>query len=137
MRIRTLESEVSRLLGENVSLREQAIRLQYELDNGPKHSAWDKVDGLKQKLEGRLVELGGLLQELGNVQGAAKKERAGKRKSLSRSSPKRSPTQRPWKSNIALSDLLGESEGRLPPILEDKCFPRRTLEYVFSNDICI
>ena len=130
VRIRNLEGEVSRLLSENVSLREQVIKLHYEVENNPGRSGWDKVDGLKQQLETRLAELGGLLQELGDIQNTVIRERAVKRKSMNHISPKRSPNQRNWKNALNLSEVTGESDGRLPPILEDKCFPRRTLEYV-------
>ena len=130
MRIRNLESEVSRLLGENVSLREQIIKLHYTLDNSVGRGGWDKVDGLKQKLESGLTELGSILQELGEVQNKAVKECPAKRNITSHSSPKRSPNPRQWKNNLNLSDFAGEVDGRLPPILEDKCFPRRTLKYV-------
>ena len=119
---------MSRLLAENVSLREQVIKLHYEVENSPGRSAWEKVDSLKHRLETRLTELGGLLQELEDVQSSATKGRPVKRKSTSRASPKRSPNQRNWKTAITLSDITGEGDGRLPPILEDKFFPRRTLE---------
>ena len=88
------------------------------------------VDLVKGKLEAKLAELGGLVQELGNVQKNAESQRAQRRRSLYRSSPKRSPDQRNWKNTLTLPEVTGGADGRLPPIVEDKYFPRRTMEYV-------
>jgi len=130
VRIRNLESEVSRLLSENVSLREQVIKLHYEVDNSTGSQGLNGVDGVKTKLESKLAELGDLLRELGEIKSNAAKQRPQRRKSLTGSSPRRSPNQRDWKNRLTLSEVTRESDGRLPPIIEDKCFPRRTLEYV-------
>lgn len=89
------------------------------------------VDIVKGKLEKKLAELGGLVQELGNVEKNVDSQRAQRRRSLNRSSPKRSPDQRNWKNALTLSEVTGGADGRLPPIVEDKYFPRRTMEYVF------
>lgn len=125
-----METEVSRLLGENVSLREQIIKLHYELESNAGKPDTSTIDAFRIRLEAKLKEVGNLVQELGDVQKAAKKRSQQKRRSMdSRLSPKRSPNQRSWKNTQTLSDLMGEAEGRLPPILEDKQFPRRTLEY--------
>ena len=128
VRTRNLEGEVSRLLAENVTLREQVIKLNYEVENKHAQSEWDKVESLKQKLGARLAELGGLLQELGDVQSNAASKRPAKRKSTIRMSPKRSPNQRNWKNALTLAEVTGDADGKLPPIPEDKCFPRKTLK---------
>ena len=129
LRIRNLEGEISRLLGENVSLREQIIKLHYEVESNAKKPDYIQIDSFKIKLETKLKEVGDLVQELGQVQRDAKRRGQQKRKSLSNTiSPKRSPNQRIWKNTQTLSDLMGEADGRLPPILEDKYFPRQTLE---------
>ncbi|KAL9124111.1 MAG: hypothetical protein Q9217_006526 [Psora testacea] len=112
---------------QNVSLREQVIKLHYEVESNPGQSEWTKVDDLKQRLEARLTEFGGLLQELGDVQSSAARHRPIERKSLSRVSSKPSPKQRNWKTALVLSEVTGEPDGRLPPIPEDKSFPRRSL----------
>lgn len=88
------------------------------------------VDVVKSKLEAKLAELGGLVQELGQVQKNVDSQRAQRRKSVNRTSPKRSPDQRNWKNALTLSEVTGGAEDRLPPIVEDKYFPRRTMEYV-------
>ena len=86
------------------------------------------MDIVKAKLEAKLKELGGLVKELGEVQKIAGKSRAYKRKSTSQASPKRSPDQRNWKNALSLSEATGGADGRLPPIVEDKYYPRRTME---------
>lgn len=130
IRIRNLESEVSRLLSENVSLREQIIKLHYEAEKSIELAAFDSVNTVKGKLEAKLSELGQLVQELGNVQKNVASQRKHRRRSISRNSPKRSPDQRNWKNTLTLSEVTGGADGRLPPIFEDKYFPRRTMECV-------
>ena len=72
------------------------------------------------------------MQELGQAQRDAKRRAQQKREALSStSSPKRSPKQRMWRNTQTLSDLMGEADGRLPPIAEDKCFP----SYYSSDDL--
>lgn len=127
LRIRNLESEISRLLAENIAFREQCIKLQYELDNGPGGGAMEIVGEIRGRLEAKLTELGCLVQELGVIQ-KSKRNRSPRRKSTIRSSPKRSPDQKNWKNALTLSEVTGGTDGRLPPIVEDKYFPRRTLE---------
>lgn len=129
VRIRNLECEVSRLLGENVSLREQIIKLHYELEQTTNKAVLESVDTVKGRLETKLSELGNLVRELGEVQKTSDAQLARKRKSLDRKSPKRSPDQRNWRNTLTFSEVVGSGDGRLPPIVEDKYYPRRTLEY--------
>lgn len=130
VRIRNLESEISRLLSENIALRERVISLQYEVDKRPGHYVLEDMGTVKEKLEAKLTELGGLVQELGRIQVAVENPRSPRRKSMNRTEPKRSPDQKNWKNNLTLSEVTGGGDGRLPPIVEDKYFPRKTLEYV-------
>ena len=114
-----------------MSLREQIIKLHYEVEENASKPDSSRIDSFKKKLEDKLREVGDLVQELGEVQQEGKKRGHQKRKSIdTKASPKRSPNQRIWKNTQTLSDLMGEADGRLPPILEDKQFPRQTLEYV-------
>ena len=128
IRIRNLESEVSRLLSENVSLREQVIKLHHEAEKSTELAVLESVNNVKGNLEAKLSELGRLVQELGNVQKNVGSQRK-QRKSILRSSPKRSPDQRNWRNALTLSEVTGGADGRLPPIFEDKYYPRRTMEY--------
>lgn len=130
LRIRTLESEISRLLSENIALRERVISLQYEVDKRSGCAALADMGTVKEKLEAKLTELGGLVQDLGRIQVAAINPRSPKRKSMNQNESKRSPDQKNWKNNLTLSEVTAGGDGRLPPIVEDKYFPRKTLEYV-------
>lgn len=131
LRIRNLENETSRLLAENLSLREQILRLQIELENGKSQRVAETTRVLKAQLEIKLLEIGALINGLGNASPAAKKSsRSGK---VTCASPSTSPDQKNWKNMCSLSEAVGSQEGRLPPILEDKSYPRRTLEYLNSQ----
>ena len=120
VRIRTLECE-------NASLREQIIMLQHEAERSASKSMQESVDTVKSGLEAKLAEFGALVKDLGCVQMSAEKQRAQKRRSGNMSSPKRSPNQRIWKNRLTLSEAVRGADGRLPPIMEDKYYPRRTM----------
>ncbi|KAI4290657.1 MAG: hypothetical protein L6R35_000091 [Caloplaca aegaea] len=125
LRIRSLESEISRLLSENISLREQVIRLQFEIEH---NVGADSINTVRGRLETKLGELGSLVQELGNLQQDAEDQRAIRRRSGVKASPKKSPDQRNWKNGLTISEATGGADGRLPPIVEGKYYPRRTLD---------
>ena len=136
VRIRNLETEVSRLLAENVSLREQVIKIQYEAESGIRRSDRDKVYGVKRKLQERLGDIACLLEELEEV--GITKERPGRD---ARKAKRPSPTsmdERQSREGAGLADTKWEAEGRLPPILENKALSRKTLEYAIpaSGKIC-
>lgn len=130
LRIRSLESEVSHLLSENVSLREQVISLGQEIERLDEAKAFqDGVYDAKAKIDAKLIELSSLVTDLGSLPHKFDKPSHAKAKS----SILRDPGQ-------PISDLkrrsqnsefpVGADDGRLPVILEDKFYPRRTLEYV-------
>ena len=135
IRIRNLECETSRLLSENVTLREQNIQLQRQLEShGNRLSTADKVGQIKSQLEIKLAELGGLVYELGTIHKKTRRSNASQENSRPDGrTPKKSPDQRNWKNAFTLSEVTGQSDGRLPPILEDKLYPRRTLEYALIH----
>lgn len=127
LRIRNLENETSRLLAENLDLREQILRLKSELDNGKAQRIVDQTGEIKSQLEAKLLEIGALIGSLGQEPAPTKKSpKAGR---ISRTSLGQSPDQRNWKNMVTLSEAVAGQEGRLPPILENKSYPRRTLEY--------
>jgi len=132
LRIRNLENEVSRLLAENLGLREQILRLTGELENGRAQRIANHTGVVKSQLEVKLLELSQLITGLGDELAPTKKSpRTGK---ITRSSPSRSPDQKNWKNMCTLSEAVGGGQdGRLPPILENKSYPRRTLEYLQSR----
>lgn len=135
VRIRNLEGDVSRLLSENLTLRERIISLHHEVEKRPGRAMLDGMSAVKGRLESKLTELGELVQELGAVTAAGERRRSSKRRSIDRSSSKRlDPGQRTWRNGLSCSEFAGGLEGRLPPIMEDKYFPRKTLEYILGFD---
>lgn len=87
----------------------------------------DHVSAIKTNLEAKLLEIGALVTTLVDEppQPPRQPRKEGK---LARLSPTKSPDQRNWKNMCALSEAVGLDDGKLPPILEDKSYPRRTLE---------
>lgn len=126
LRIRNLENETSRLLTENLDLREQIIRLQHELENGQAQRIANTTGAIKSRLEEKLLEIGTLIASLGHA--PTPKKKSPQVEKTSRASPSESPEQRNWKNLCSLSEAVADQEGRLPPILENKTYPRRTLE---------
>ncbi|KAI9785754.1 MAG: hypothetical protein M1839_008771 [Geoglossum umbratile] len=125
LRIRNLEAEISRLLAENVSLREQVIKLQAQADRDRGRQVLENVEGIKRMIEGKIRELGDLVGGLG----AASLD-ISPRASRARRSPGKD--QKNWKNTFTLSEVTSNHEGRLPPILEDKMYPRRSID---SNEL--
>lgn len=121
LRIRSLESEVSHLLAENVSLREQIINLTQE--NERYESARMLHEGIyeiKSRLDAKLAELSTLASDLGMLPRKAGKMGADSDR------PKATAESR---SRTTESECnAGPEDGRLPAIVEDKYYPRRTLE---------
>ncbi|KAL5321737.1 hypothetical protein ACEPPN_009700 [Leptodophora sp. 'Broadleaf-Isolate-01'] len=127
LRIRNLENETSRLLAENLGLRGQILQLEGELENGRSQRIAQHTGVVKSQLEAKLLELGALLSGLGEVPSPQRKSRqSGK---VARASPATSPDQKNWKNICSLSEAVAGQEGRLPPILENKSYPRKTLEH--------
>ncbi|KAH7350971.1 hypothetical protein BKA65DRAFT_396711 [Rhexocercosporidium sp. MPI-PUGE-AT-0058] len=126
LRIRNLENETSRLLAENLGLRGQILQLQGELENGRSQRIAQHTGVVKSQLEAKLLELGALLSGLGEVPSPQRRRQSGK---VARPSPATSPDQKNWKNICSLSEAVAGQEGRLPPILENKSYPRKTLEH--------
>lgn len=119
LRIRSLESEVSHLLSENVSLREQVINLTQQterLEAGK--MLHDGIYDIKFKLDAKLAELSSLATELGSLP-----RKVGKLCDEQFDRPKQAAESRP-----RTEDMMGHEDGRLPAIVEDKFYPRQTLE---------
>ena len=87
----------------------------------------DDVGSIRSKLEAKLGQLGYLVQELGKAHGNLSMSRKSRRQSTPQRSLRKSPDR------ITLADISRNPQNPpLPPIIEDKLFPRRTLEYVFN-----
>ncbi|PGH13804.1 hypothetical protein AJ80_06192 [Polytolypa hystricis UAMH7299] len=135
LRIRGLEAEVARLLAENVSLREEVISVNHELDRCRPNKRLDQeIDDIKGKLDAKLAELGGLLTDLGQLPRKVERmtERNGK--------PNNGGFQEGPGSYFRRSSIKGcrgspgTDEGRLPAILEDRSYPRLSLSNADSTE---
>ncbi|OJJ42000.1 hypothetical protein ASPZODRAFT_137577 [Penicilliopsis zonata CBS 506.65] len=124
LRIRSLESEVSHLLAENVSLREQNIALNQDIARLEATSLLRaNIDSVKAKLEAKLGELNDLVLDLVTIP-----QRLGKKpEDIATFDKEETKTSAPT-GHAGISDWSAGEQSRLPPILEDKCFPRNTLD---------
>lgn len=119
LRIRSLESEVSHLLSENVSLRKQVINLTQEterLEAGK--MLHNGIYDIKSKLDAKLAELSNLAADLGSLP-----RKVGKLCDEQIDRPKQAAESRP-----RTEDMMEGEDGRLPAIIEDKYYPRQTLD---------
>ncbi|EUC32152.1 hypothetical protein COCCADRAFT_6041 [Bipolaris zeicola 26-R-13] len=119
IRIRSLENDCSRLLAENLALREQVLSLHNTVESRP---AFDHIDAVKLQLESKLQELGGLVASLTQTKNGREKD-AGRRKSQLLAK-RRSGEERQWRSGLGLQEV---ENAMLPTITEDKFYPRRTM----------
>ncbi|PWY66154.1 shugoshin C terminal domain protein [Aspergillus sclerotioniger CBS 115572] len=124
LRIRSLESEISHLLSENVSLREQVIRLSQDIERyEAARLLQDGVYDIKTRLDNKLAELNNLVADLGALprrlcnKSTEKPPSADHTRSISDWRPKSTDDE---------LNVRQDENGRLPVILEDKCYPRRT-----------
>ncbi|KAJ6036069.1 hypothetical protein N7540_000348 [Penicillium herquei] len=119
LRIRSLESEVSHLLAENVSLRQEVINLTQETERlAAAKTLHSGIYDIKSRLDTKLAELNDLASELGMLPRKATK--------LDKPDHERPKVAESRPQPMDLES--GMDDGRLPAILEDKHYPRRTLE---------
>ncbi|KAF7714720.1 Uncharacterized protein PECH_007049 [Penicillium ucsense] len=129
LRIRSLESEVSHLLAENVTLREQIINLTQEIERYESAKKLNEgIYAIKARLDRKLAEMNALTSELGMLP-----RRVGRLpESKSENEPDRSKgtaaETRPRAADADADANVADEDGRLPPIVEDKYYPRKTLE---------
>ncbi|KAH7125669.1 hypothetical protein B0J11DRAFT_528994 [Dendryphion nanum] len=117
IRIRNLETEGSRLLAENLSLREQVLQLQNVESNRP---SFEMIDLVRDRLNAKMQELGSLVAELGQLKKGGTKQR---RKSQA-TAKRRSQEERQWRSGLCLQEV---ENAMMPTIVEDKYYPRHTM----------
>ncbi|KAF2491007.1 hypothetical protein BU16DRAFT_574948 [Lophium mytilinum] len=122
VRIRNLENEGSRLLAENLSLREQVINLQTALDNQSIGPSAENIHVVRDKLEAKIHELGTLVAELGQLQNPERQRQCKSQTAATR----RSPDERNWRGGAGYGQFEGD-DGKLPTITEDKYYPRKTM----------
>ncbi|KAH9811165.1 Shugoshin C terminus [Teratosphaeria destructans] len=119
LRIRNLELEVSRLLSDNLELREKAFRFESDLWHAQRQLSGDAVQRIKQELQAKLAELSGIVSELDD---AARPQDG---------VPAKMPYERPplegqWRERQPLIESMRETA--MPTISEDKLYARRTLD---------
>ncbi|EEA20803.1 hypothetical protein TMatcc_000792 [Talaromyces marneffei ATCC 18224] len=130
LRIQGLEAELSHLLKENTALKEQVISLTQDAEKYAAGRAFHKeIHQCKDKLAAKVSELNKLVSELGLIPESFMKKTA-HLEAEGETQRSADPNRRPitWNDN-------GD---RLPTIMEDKYFPRRTLdpqELAESQDI--
>ncbi|EXJ82532.1 hypothetical protein A1O3_06345 [Capronia epimyces CBS 606.96] len=128
-RIRNLETEISRLVAENISLREQAIAAQAEAGRWRNANNVNReILDMKDRMERKVNELSLLIAEMGQLPEKAAEK--GRRKSGMRDP--RNSTDQGWLNRQSVREAIASDrepyDGRLPVIQEDKLYPRRTLE---------
>ncbi|KAI1117406.1 hypothetical protein F5Y14DRAFT_402490 [Nemania sp. NC0429] len=132
LKIRSLENECARLLSENLQLRSDVLRLKTELENSHAHRVADHALQIKQKMEAQLVEWGAMLASLGHEPTPkSRSPRAAKRAKIHKDSVSRTRAS-DWRRRETLGSVqdleaAALQEGRLPPIWENKSYPRETL----------
>ncbi|KAI1156493.1 hypothetical protein F4825DRAFT_258878 [Nemania diffusa] len=132
LKIRNLENECARLLSENLQLRSDILRLKTELEGSHAHRVADHALQIKEKMEAQLLEWGTMLAGLGHEPvPKSRSPRALKKAKIQRSSIGRARTS-DWRRRETMSSMedleaAALQEGRLPPIWENKTYPRETL----------
>lgn len=128
LRIRNLETEISRLLAENLAIREQAINVASKAHNARKTcSRCSQLSGLKAQLQAQLSDISAVVNGLDIPD---------------KDNPSTSPGRR-RSSGLQILGISGQDgtnfggaekplkqalEGWMPPILENKHYPRKTLD---------
>ncbi|KAK1988246.1 shugoshin [Colletotrichum cereale] len=128
-RIKNLEADYSRCLSDNIELNGRIIGLEKELENSNARRIADHALDIRSRLETQLMDCMSLIASLGQEpptkRHASPRGRRISRASLShRSPPQRRPPREPTKD----TEARALQEGRLPPIAENKSYPRATLD---------
>jgi hypothetical protein len=118
---------VSRLLAENLGLREQNIQLQSEIGDCRNQRIINHVSETKTEINMKMQEIGILLASLCKEPPRTRKATPSESQ-REKVNAARSPDQKNWRNMCTLSETMASQDGRLPPILENKSYPRRTLE---------
>ncbi|RMY56119.1 hypothetical protein D0863_13091 [Hortaea werneckii] len=117
LRIRSLELEVSRLLSDNLELREKVFRLEGELFTARGKVSSDALKKVKDALLAKIGELSGVVEGLD--------EAAEEQEPPSERSVGKPMMEGQWRERQPLAELMRDSQ--MPTIVEDKLYPRRTL----------
>ncbi|KAL2434816.1 Shugoshin [Exophiala dermatitidis] len=128
-RIRNLETEISRLVAENISLREQAIAARAEAERWRgANNVNREILEMKERMESKVNELSLLIVEMSQLPERAA-DKARRRSGIAKSG---NSTDQDWQNRQSMREAIATDrelyDGRLPVIQEDKLYPRRTLE---------
>lgn len=118
LRIRALECEVSRLLAENLDLREEIVHLQAQLSEPRSHIDNSSLVSVKDQLQAKLLEFGALVSELGQIQ--INHTSLPQDKSYDTSS---------WRPEVPAAILSGQAP-RMDGIAEEASSPGGSMRYV-------
>ncbi|KAI0452550.1 hypothetical protein F5B21DRAFT_482729 [Xylaria acuta] len=141
LKIRSLENECARLLSENLQLRSDVLRLKTELQGSHAHRVADHALQIKEKMEAQLVEWGAMLASLGHEPMPRNRSpRALKKARIQRDSIGRTRIS-DWRRRETMSSMqdleaAALQEGRLPPLWENKTYPRETLNQAEILVLC-
>lgn len=116
LRIRDLENEVSKLLSENLSLREQILRLQCDQEARQIQRLGEQTSRLKEQLESKLLEISAIISDFSQESIEKKTYRANEEESIH---ILKTPGEK-WKDTYQVSQTVVSPDERLPPILEDE-----------------
>lgn len=117
VRIRTLEVELAKMWTENISLREQIIQLQTELERRDNsRQIFENVEATRQKLQSKVVEMNQLLSELG-IDMLSKRPQ----------DPVESKSSLYYESRLCDHQNIPASECIMSPIIEDVISRRSSL----------
>lgn len=113
LRIRSLELEVSRLLADNLELRNQVNHLKHEVYAAQKKASNSAARRVKDQMRAKIAALSAIVDSIEEDEEPVK------------SPVQRKPIEGNWRERQTLSELMRDTA--MPTIVEDKHFPRRTL----------
>jgi len=106
------------------------LRLEKELEDSSAQRIADHALEIKARMEAQLAEWGSMLASLGLEPPRKRQSPMTRKIAKSRSGLSHIPAQRRPRDMARDHDGLPAQESRLPPILENKTYPRQTLKYV-------
>ncbi|KAL5380431.1 hypothetical protein DPSP01_007753 [Paraphaeosphaeria sporulosa] len=127
LHIRQLENDRSRLVAENCSLAQQVLHLQNTLEAQAHAPSFSTIDTVKNQLEAKIQELGGLVAELGQLN-----RRGGSAPCHVKTATKKTSEEKQWRSALGLQEV---ENAMLPTIAEYKAYPRMTMNAEELQDI--
>lgn len=128
IRIRNLETEVARLLAENLSLRQSIITETEEVARlKSRDAACADLLAVQSDLAIRIAEAHALVGKLGPLPQCGQRKTVSERQT-SLEQRLSTPTKESWQRRQSFLPSLQDQESRLPAISEDKSFPRLTLD---------